>query len=98
MALATTVTGDGKLVSRQVSTRRYWVGTITGASVEFEETTETETREWVALTRQAAEDEADANDQPATGTYTYDVQEDNRVIGSYKLVRTFQEVTNARVE
>ena len=98
MALATEVTGGGKLVSRQVSTRRYWVAPPIGSAVEYQEVSESETREWVALTQAAAEGVADTNAQPATGTYTYDVQEDKRVIGSYKLVRSFETSTVSQVE
>ena len=99
MALATTVSGDGILVSggkstnisQRVSERSSGGSPI--AWVNIKEVTERETREWVALTQSAAEGTKDANVQPGVGegTYTYDVSEGNRVIGSYKLQRMFEQ-------
>ena len=89
MALATTVTGSGKQVSREVVSRDYIQGFSGIGFWKFRETTETETREWVALTQTAANDAADANAQPETGTYTYYVAETNRIVGAYSLTRVY---------
>ena len=95
--LATSVTGDGNVTASGISTNisqrvvEYTDGKPS-AWANVKEVTARETREWVALTQSAAEDEKAANVQPAVGegTYTYDVSEDNRVIGSYKLQRMFE--------
>jgi hypothetical protein len=96
MALATSVTGGGILVSRRISSQRYFIVTPVGR-YEIEETQTVEQREWVALTQAAAVDYADANAQPASGTHTYDVAEDNRVVGGYKVTRTFELTDSALV-
>lgn len=91
MALAVTVEGSGKLVSRNVEKRRFTVNWGVGLSVTYEESNIEETREWVALTQDAAEAEANTAVQPtdSSATYTYRVDEINRVIGSYKLTRNY---------
>jgi len=97
MALATEVTGDGNITASGISTNisrrvgEYTYGDPSGW-VNIKEVTIRETREWVALTQSAAEGAKDANAQPelGEGTYTYEVSEDNRVIGSYKLQRMFE--------
>jgi hypothetical protein len=87
MALATSVTGDGKLLSRSSMTRN-----LRDAGESFfnlTETIENETREWVAVTQAAAETARAAGyktGMTVTGTgttYEYSVDEDVRVIGSY---------------
>ncbi len=89
MALATEVSGDGILVSRRISSFDYWV-VFAPTQYKVRETQTSEQREWVALTQSAAINYAIANAQPASGTYTYDVSEENRVVGSYKVTRTFE--------
>jgi hypothetical protein len=95
MALATTVSGDGILVGSGISTNvSQRVSEYTNGSpsawVNVKEVTERETREWVALTQSAAEGAKDANAQPAEGTYTYEVSEQDRVTHAYKLSRMFE--------
>lgn len=64
--------------------------------IQRADVTQTEDRKWFALTEAAAEAERSANVQPATvgESYTYDVQLDNQVIGSYALIRAFQKITS----
>jgi hypothetical protein len=59
------------------------------------ETIETEVREVVAVTYDAAKTEKDTNTQPAEGegTYHYEMDEQNRVVGSYTIKRTHNKKT-----
>lgn len=85
MALKTTVLGDGKLLDLDRDSRRLY----DFFQNQFDYTTETEVREWVALTEAAAKSKFDNPDTPPTGyTYIYRVQVDNKIIGSYTLTRT----------
>lgn len=105
MALATSVTGDGILVDRRKSTRLFSVGLFSVVTNYKEETVE-ETREWVALTRAAAQayvDAAAAHPTPATGTYSYSMDEDKRYVGgtgSYivKRLETVKTITDVTPE
>ena len=105
MALATSVAGDGILVERRKSTRLFSVGFLAVVTNYKEETVE-ETREWVALTRAAAQAYVDANaahPSPTTGTYSYSMAEDKRYVGgtgSYtvKRVETVKTVTGVEPE
>jgi len=102
MALATTVSGDGILVSGGKSTNISqrvieFTDGAPSAWVNIKEVTNRETREWVALTQSAAEGAKDANAQPAEGTYTYEVSEQNRPTHAYKLSRMFELKTTTLV-
>ena len=106
MALASSVTGTGKLISRQLVTRQWvihratgYTGTYTDGGITItttryllKETYTEEVREWVALTQAAAVDYADANAQPSAGegAYTYDVYEQNRIVGAYGVRRVYK--------
>jgi len=90
MALADSVTGDGILTASSKSSNVYGVSNGAFPVTYFKETNTTEVREWVALTEDAAETVKNANVQPPTGTYTYDVAEDNRVVDSYTLTRSYE--------
>ncbi len=100
MALATSVAGDGILIDKNSITRKFniWVGLTLQ---EWEETTTTETREWVALTRSAAQTYVDdAAPHPSTGTYTYSMSESQRYVGadgSYSVKRLEEIKTYAQV-
>jgi hypothetical protein len=102
MALATSVTGDGILVSSGVTTNisqrviEYTDGSPS-AWTSIKEVAERETREWVALTQSAAEGAKDTNAQPAEGTYTYEVSEQDRYTHAYKLSRMFEQKTTSLV-
>jgi hypothetical protein len=90
MALATTITGDGILVSVDVPVQvwRVYGGT---KIIKYAESIRTEVREWVALTKSCAQTAAEAASQtglPAGAVASYSAQEDTRVVNSYKLVKT----------
>ncbi len=91
MALANTVTGDGILVSYDAEVREYDVVLVLGSVVRasYRETKATEIRQWVALTKAAAEGKAQDPATPPEGTtYSYAVAETNRVLKAYMLTRT----------
>jgi len=93
MALATLVIGNGKLVSREDTSRSYSVEDPdnTGEVVVWIEDVTREVREWYALTRNAAEDECKAAVQPADGgEYSYSMDLQDRRTGAYTLSRTYE--------
>jgi hypothetical protein len=100
MALANTVTEPGVLVESGVSTRVYFVAE-SGQETESDfngsrwvEVIESETREWVALTKAAAENAKAGGIQPDDGgTYTYSVDEYDRITLAYKLTRVYEKKT-----
>jgi hypothetical protein len=99
MALADSVTGDGILVSYSADINTWQVLAFTGKWL-YTETTSEEVREWVALTEAAAKAAAEAASQsgltpPAVASYV--ASEDNRVVGSYKLVKTISNLVTTRV-
>ena len=88
MALATSVTGSGKLVSKAKTVRNLRDAGETYYNVE--ETIESEVREWVALTQTAAVNAASGGSGEGSMTlsgegvvYSNNAEEDNRVVGSY---------------
>ena len=88
MALATTIVGDGILISLTTSKRQWgiWSG---GVKQGYTETQIEEVREWVALTEAIAESTATTATQPGgDAVATYVASEDKRTIGSYKLTVT----------
>lgn len=90
MALASSITGDGILVSVDNNVRTWY---RYGANYIFKHTEKTreEVREWVALTQSAAQAAAEAADQSGLAegaSASYSASEDNRAIGSYKLTKT----------
>ena len=87
MALATTIVGDGILISLTTSKRQWsiWSG---GVEQGYTETQVEEVREWVALTQAIAQSTATTAAQPGTGVSTYVASEDNRTVGAYKLTVT----------
>jgi hypothetical protein len=54
MALASTVSGDGTLVSYEPDERAWYVAMASGGRTKYTETTVTTVREWYALTEAAA--------------------------------------------
>lgn len=65
----------------------------------WREIRETEVKEWVGLTYAAAESQRSANTQPSAVTgeersYSYSVDEDQRPVQSYRLVRTYERNLN----
>ena len=90
MALATTIVGDGILVSVDVNIR-VWRVYGYAQVIKYTESIKTEVREWVALTESIAKTTAEAASQAGldTGvTASYAATEDNRTVASYKLVKT----------
>lgn len=89
MALGT-VSGDGILVGVDNAVRRWLVYTAAGVYT-YTERQRTETREWVALTKSAAQTAAETASQsglPAGAVAAYAATEDNRAVASYKLTKT----------
>jgi hypothetical protein len=88
MALATSVTGDGKLVTASKTQRN-----LRDAGEDFYnriETIENEVREWVALTKDAAITAKGAGTGESSMTlsgpgvtYENSATEDNRIVGAY---------------
>jgi len=96
MALATTIVGDGILVSFSTDKRRWQVYQAGGTYLWFTETTIEEVREWVALTKTIAQSTATTATQPGLpAVATYVASEDQRTIGAYKLTKTTITVTVA---
>jgi len=90
MALATTIVGDGILISVNVDIR---VWRVYGYSqvAKYTESIKTEVREWVALAKLIAQTTAEAADQSGLGTgvvASYIAREDQRTIASYTLIKT----------
>jgi len=91
MALATTVTGDGILVSRGKDTRAWSVVYLAFGVRNFQEVITREVREWVALTETAATTYVNLNAQPeGDGEYTYGMSEQDRIVGAYKVTRSYE--------
>jgi len=95
MALANSIVGSGILtgVTNNIRVWRFF-----GFSLIYvnKESTKEETFEWVALTQAAAQDAADAASQAglAAGVVaSYSAAEDQRVVGSYKLIKTITYAT-----
>ena len=95
------VDADKKLMQSGIETRRFITvvpldeSLGTTVALRVTEVTETKEEKWYALTQDAAEAERNANAQPEDpdATYTYDVQIENEVIGSYSLIRAYQKIT-----
>ncbi len=103
MALAETITGDGKLVDQSQVARIYHVfepgeGEGLSTAKRFVEIVESEVREWVALTKQCAKDAQTGAIQPDDGgAYTYQAQEVDRITLAYRLIRTYEKKTTYEV-
>ena len=85
MALATTISGPGLLISYEPLVRDYFVGFF-ALVTNFRETVTTEVREWYALTEGAAVTGAGAV-QPSSGAYTFIVSESNKQVQAFTLTR-----------
>jgi hypothetical protein len=98
MPLKGAVAGNGKIIQKTVSVRRYTVGEQ-GSFFTYRETTQTEARIWTALTKAAAEAQIAQNAQPSDplAVYTWSARLDNREVGSYIVQRDYQKVTTVRV-
>lgn len=83
--------GTGLVTSFNRSNRAYRVGTANDF-IDYFETIDTETVEWVGLTYNAAVVQVSKNIQPGdrTATYSWSFREDNRVIGSYIVQRDYE--------
>ncbi len=88
MALAASVTGDGHVTSKSKSFSFFTTETQSGSQTiqhKFKEEMREITTEWVALTYSAASAAVDA----ITGDNEIGrLEEDNRVVGSYKFSKT----------
>lgn len=84
--------GDGIVISKSRDVRRYQVGDAPDLT-DFIETTVSETVEWVGLTKECAQSQIDLNTQPAINdsSFSYSMEEDSRVIKSYRLRRVFEQ-------
>ena len=93
MALATTIVGDGILISLTTSKRQWGIWSVEMWQ-SYTETQSEEVREWVALTEAIAKSTAETATQPtAPAVATYVASEDNRTVGAYKLTVTTTETT-----
>jgi hypothetical protein len=79
MGLATGLVGDGILIDK-VAARREFSIWILFTQETWVETTTTETRQWVALTQDAAEAAVVASED-----FTYSAEESVREVGSYSV-------------
>jgi hypothetical protein len=96
MALANSITGDGKLIDRQKLKRN--LRDAGESAWNWNETTVTEVREWYAITESAALAWVNDNVQPnqttyPTSTYTYSMSRDIRQIDGFTCRRTFEQKT-----
>lgn len=86
MALASSLIGDGILTNSSKVRKPYLYVSLYPLTLVYEDTYE-ETREWVALTKSAAETAVSAAAQPAgapdTGQTSWECSEVNRPVGSY---------------
>ena len=92
MALATTIVGDGILISVD-NNIRVWRVYTTAAPWKFTESIKTEVREWVALTKLIAQTTAETAAQSGLeigAVASYVASEDSRTIGAYKLTKTIE--------
>jgi hypothetical protein len=98
MSLKNAVAGDGKILQKTVSVRRYTVGEQ-GSFFTYRETTQTESRIWTALTKAAAEAQVALNAQPSDplAFYTWTGKLENQQLRSYTVQRDYQKVTTVRV-
>jgi hypothetical protein len=98
MPLKNAVAGNGKIIQKTVSVRRYTVGEQ-GSFFTYRETTQTESRIWTALTKAAAEAQVALNVQPSdpAAVYTWSARLDKREVASYTVQRDYQKVTTVRV-
>ena len=93
MALATTIEGDGILVSVDVSARAFRVYGYPSKVYVYTETQKTEVREWVALAKAIAQTTAEAASQaglPVGANASYAANEDSRPVASYKLTKNIE--------
>lgn len=83
--------GPGVVTSFNRGNRAYRVGTANDF-IDYFETTDTETVEWVGLTYNAAINQVLKNTQPGDrkATHSWSFREDNRVIGSYIVQRDYE--------
>ena len=94
MALATTIEGDGTLISLNKSRRSWGVKQSDDTFKYFYEEQTEEVREWVALTEAIAETTATAASQAGLSGdeyASYAATLDNLTVGSYKLTKTITE-------
>lgn len=98
MPLRDSVSGDGKILQKAVTTRYYTVGED-GSFINYREVTVTESRIWTALTRGAAEAQVNQNTQPndPKAVYTWSAKIENPSLGSYSVQRDYQKTTTTKV-
>ena len=91
MALATSLVGDGILVSESKIRKPYLLTSLYPLTIVYEDTTE-EVREWVALTAGAAGTAVSNATQPSggpdNGSTTWEASESNRPVGAYTVRAT----------
>jgi hypothetical protein len=100
MALASSLVGDGLLVSTSKIRKPYLVTSLYPLTIVYEDTTE-EVREWFALTAGAAGTAVSTATQPSggpdNGSTTWEASEQNRPIGAYNVRATTTIITYASV-
>lgn len=97
MALASSVTGAGKQVSKSSEARVYRVVSAAGVLYEYTEKKTTTVTEWPAITKAAGDTWLGGTPAYETGE-SRTVNEENRVLGSYTAVRSIETITTTKEE
>jgi hypothetical protein len=94
MALASSVTGAGILVSSEATASDYYLFTAAGSTIHWRTTISRSVSEWVALTKSAAETwlAGGTGVEYAAGE-SRSISETNRVLHSYKATSTIETKT-----
>jgi len=94
MALASSVTGTGILVSKAPVVTRYIIISPAGGKTTADETKTTTVHEWVAVEEAAAVAWAAATPPPISGsTISRRITEENRILRSFKCEETVETIT-----
>lgn len=90
--------GEGIIVSKNNGNRKYRVGDVNDY-IDYLEVEVSETRVWVGLTYACAVAKVDENEQPngIDEVYSWTLDEDSRIIGSYQVQREYQKSFTAQI-
>lgn len=90
--------GEGIIVSKNNGNRKYRVGDANDY-IDYLEVEISETRVWVGLTYACAAAKVDENEQPngIDEVYSWTLDEDSRIIGSYQVQREYQKSFTAQI-
>lgn len=85
------------ITDKSIEQRTYRVGSADDF-IDYKEIVEREIRQWKGFTENAASAKIDENEQPTGGTnqtYSWSMNEDSRVVGSYTIERQFEKKTTS---